>query len=76
MTKKKDPIQKALENPKSMRCAINAKCWDCNGCDADPAPRWRIANCPMTDCPLYPQRPFQKLYETPMPKCLRNTFDE
>lgn len=70
MTKKKSPLEKASKNPKSMRCAINAMCWDCVGRDADPAPRWRIGNCTSKSCPLYPLRPYQKLSLTPTPKSL------
>ena len=65
-----DPIQKAIQKPKSLRLAINAKCYDCEGRDADPAVNWRIGNCVVTDCPLYCSRPYQNLYKTPTPKCL------
>jgi hypothetical protein len=55
-----DPIQKARRNPKSLRLAINGKCWDCEGAGADPKPRARIADCRVPSCPLYPVRPYQK----------------
>lgn len=58
-----DPIEKARNNPKSLRLAINAKCWDCVGAGSDPHPRKEIGNCVMTDCPLYPVRPYQHLFE-------------
>ncbi|WP_299316261.1 hypothetical protein [uncultured Halomonas sp.] len=54
-----DPVQKAHRNPKSLRLAINGKCWDCVGGAADPGPRQRIRDCPCTDCTLYAVRPFQ-----------------
>lgn len=55
-----DPIEKAIKNPKSLRCAINAKCWDCMGAEADPNPRKRIRECPVGgSCPLWPVRPYQ-----------------
>lgn len=56
-----DPIEKARRDPKSKSKAIVAKCWDCNGGDADPNPRQRIRDCPCEDCPLYPVRPWQGL---------------
>lgn len=33
----RDPIEHARDDPKSLRKAINAKCWDCVGADADGA---------------------------------------
>lgn len=66
-----DPMERALKNPTSLRAAIDAKCWDCQGRDSDPAPRWRIGNCEMPDCPLYPVRPYQSNQYRPMPNALR-----
>lgn len=57
---RKDPIEKARDNPKSLRLAVNAKCYDCVGAGADPSPRKEIGRCPSTGCPLHPVRPFQK----------------
>ena len=71
MRKIYDPMIKLRENPKSLRAAINAKCWDCQGCDSDPAPRWRIGNCVMGDCPLYFVRPYLSNQHRPMPAVLR-----
>ena len=65
-----DPIERAKRNPKSLRAAIDAKCWDCEGGDADPAPHWRIGNCVCPDCPLYPVRPYQYNAGKPMPAVL------
>lgn len=54
-----DAIQKAQRDPKSLRLAINGKCWDCVGRDADPNPKQRVRDCPMTDCTLWAVRPWQ-----------------
>lgn len=55
-----DPIEKAKKKPKSLRLAVNAKCWDCVGGTSDPGPRGRIRDCTVTRCPLHPVRPYQK----------------
>ena len=55
----KDPITKAHENPKSLRLAINGKCWDCIGAGYDPHPRQAIRDCLITDCTLWSVRPYQ-----------------
>jgi hypothetical protein len=75
-TKIHNPIEKALKNPKSLRAAINAKCFDCQGQDADPAPKWRIGNCEMPDCPLYSLRPYQDNLSRPMPIALRHNGEQ
>ena len=49
-----DPIKKAKDNPKSMRYAINAKCWDC--CCGQ---RKEIRLCPSVDCSLHNFRPYK-----------------
>ena len=49
-----DPIEKAKANPKSLRAAINAKCFDC--CCFQ---RGEVAKCTAVDCPLHHQRPWQ-----------------
>jgi hypothetical protein len=64
---RKDPIQKAKENPKSRTLAINAKCWDCQGAGENPGTRWLIGNCPCSDCPLFSVRPFKNLLNSKMP---------
>lgn len=61
--KPSSPIEKAQKNPTSLRMAINAKCWDCIGAGADPKPQWNIGNCVCPDCPLYPVRPYQRLFD-------------
>lgn len=54
-----DPIEKAKRRPTSLRLAITAKCWGCQGGDSDPAPRQRIGTCSVTRCPLHPVRPWK-----------------
>ena len=51
----KTPMQKHLENPTSLRLAINAQCYDCMG-QGTPT---EIRNCTATKCPLYPVRPYR-----------------
>ncbi len=70
MKKIYDPIERAKRNPKSLRAAIDGKCWDCQGRNADPAPRWRIGNCECADCTLYPVRPYQSRHKSKMPIAL------
>lgn len=53
-------LEKAAENPRSLRLAVNAKCFDCVGQDSDPGFRDRIRTCPVSRCPLNPVRPYQK----------------
>lgn len=59
LTKIKTPIEKAQENPKSLRLAINAKCYDCMGCGFDGHPANEIRLCEISDCPLWLVRPYQ-----------------
>lgn len=55
-----DPLEKARRNPNSLRMAVNAKCWDCVGGDADVGVRKRIGECSVARCPLHPVRPYQR----------------
>ncbi len=57
------PIAKARANPKSLRAAIDGKCWDCIGAGADPNPRGAIRDCAIRDCTLHPVRPYQTRVE-------------
>ena len=50
-----DPIEKAKQNPKSLRFAINAKCFDCC-CFQKP----EVTFCTAKACPLYSLRPWQR----------------
>lgn len=61
--KRRSPIEKLADNPKSLRLAINAKCYDCQGQDADPKVRFRIGTCSVTGCPLHNVRPYQRYTE-------------
>ena len=58
---RKDPIQKALAKPNSLRLAVNGKCWDCQGAgyDGTKVTKDRISNCEITNCPLFGVRPYQ-----------------
>lgn len=49
------PIEKARANPKSLRLAINGKCFDCCGF-SKPA----VRDCHITSCTLHPVRPWQR----------------
>lgn len=64
-----DPITKAAAHPTSRSLAIAAKCYDCQGGDADPGWRWRIGNCD-APCPLVPVRPHQHLAGKPAPAAI------
>ena len=57
--RRKNPLEKLLEQPKSLRRAITAKCYDCIGRDGDPDWRGSIRNCGCMDCPLYAVRPYK-----------------
>lgn len=76
LCKKLNPIDKAKLKPKSLRYAINARCWQCQGEDADPGVRWRTGNCEIPSCALYPHRPYQRLVGTRPPKALSFLIDE
>lgn len=55
-----NPVEKAGKNPKSLRLAVNAKCYDCQGRDCDPGWRSRVGECSVVTCPLHPVRPYQR----------------
>jgi len=52
--KPRNPIQIAKDNPKSLRKAINAKCWDCSCFQS-----YEITKCQVFDCSLWNLRPYQ-----------------
>ena len=56
----KNPIERAKEQPDSLRRAITAKCYECVGMDGDANFRETIRTCASYECPLYPVRPYQK----------------
>ena len=49
-----NPIEKAKQNPNSLRAAINAKCYNC--CCFQKA---EVKFCTAIDCPLHSVRPWQ-----------------
>ncbi len=52
--KQLDPIEKAKQNPRSLRFAVNAKCYDCCGFQ-----KVEVKFCTAVDCPLHNLRPWQ-----------------
>ena len=48
------PTEKAILNPRSLRAAINAKCWDCTCFQ-----KREVTKCVMVKCPLWNIRPWQ-----------------
>jgi hypothetical protein len=56
------PIQRARLNPKSLRLAINAQCFDCIY-DKSDLGTWRqqVAACPCKGCPLHCLRPLPNM---------------
>ena len=70
-SKNKTPLEKLAENPTSLRAAVNAKCYQCQGEDADPSVQWRIGNCEIPDCGLWEIRPYLGLEGKPVPKGLK-----
>ncbi len=76
VTERLDPMERAKRNPTSLKAAITAKCYDCQGRDSDPHPRWRIGNCvSQQECPLWNHRPYQNTFGLPMPASLRASFE-
>lgn len=61
---KLNPIERAKKDPGSLRKAVTAMCFDCIGAGHDPDFRGSIRECPCSDCPLYPVRPYQKKPES------------
>lgn len=54
-----NPREKAEQNPRSLRAAITAKCYECVGEDSDPGWRAVIRDCTSYTCPLRVLRPYQ-----------------
>jgi hypothetical protein len=52
--KRFNPIEKAKANPKSLRAAINAHCFECGGDQYK-----EVKHCLVEECPLWPHRPWQ-----------------
>ena len=66
-----NPLEKSRANSKSWAAAIRAKCWQCQGEDADPNWQWRVGNCEIPDCGTYLRRPYQDMKGTKIPPSLR-----
>lgn len=47
------PLERAQKNPKSLRAAIDAKCFQCQGDGEDPGTWERVRTCTIPDCGLY-----------------------
>ena len=54
LIKQLNPMEKARQNPKSRRFAINAFCYDCC-CEQ----KYEVRLCPAKKCPLHHLRPWQ-----------------
>lgn len=52
----KTPVQKLEGNPKSLRLAVNAMCYQCMGNSNTPS---EIRDCTAKKCALYNVRPYQ-----------------
>jgi len=59
------PIERAKRQPKSLRLAINGKCWDCTCGQVK-----EIRYCKITKCTLWSVRPYQRMAAE------RQDFDE
>ena len=68
--RQKNPVEKLADKPTSLRAAVNAKCFECNGEDADPCWKWRVGNCDIFGCGLWGVRPYRKMYRGPVPAAL------
>jgi hypothetical protein len=55
----RNPVEQAQANPKSLKAAIKAFCWECVGANADPGAKFRVRDCTVTRCALHPHRPWQ-----------------
>lgn len=53
----KTPVEKLAENPKSLRLAVNAMCFQCMGCSSTSAAD--IRGCTSPKCALFEVRPYQ-----------------
>jgi hypothetical protein len=53
--KRLDPLEKAEQNPRSLRSAINARCYDCSG-----FVKVDVTDCDMPGCELFNVRPWQR----------------
>lgn len=54
------PLERAERNPASLRLAINAHCYECQGGGGDPGVVQRIRECASARCTLHAVRPYQR----------------
>jgi len=71
--KNRTPVEKAQANPRSLRLGVNAKCFQCQGENADPSVQYRIGNCEVRGCGLWPLRPYQAMAGNQVPAGLKKT---
>jgi len=57
---RRSPLEKARDRPRSLRLAVSAHCYTCQGADQDPGTRSRIRDCVVKKCELYAFRPYQR----------------
>ncbi len=58
----RNPVEQAQDKPGSLKAAIKAFCWTCEGADADPGTKFRVRDCKVgPKCALYPHRPWQNV---------------
>ena len=60
LLKRLSPVEKALADPRSLRKAVTAFCYECMGGDDEPGARKEVTNCSAKGCPLYQVRPWQQ----------------
>lgn len=56
-----NPIEKSKREPKSLRLAITALCYDCVGAEMADNYRQEVKNCTVKRCPVYHVRPWQEV---------------
>lgn len=57
---RKNPLEKALANPTSLKLAIRAACWDCVGGDVTENWQNEIRLCTINKCGLHHVRPYNE----------------
>ena len=59
-----NPIEKSVREPKSLKYALRAMCYECVGRELDPNPRKAIGCCTSYACPLWSLRPYRHMGES------------
>jgi hypothetical protein len=54
-----NPLERAQKRPTSLKMAIAARCWQCQGEGEDVGWREAIKRCTVPSCALHPHRPYQ-----------------